>query len=931
MNYARSTGSALLLASLICATAQFPASADALLQSPKDAAASARWVNPQLRQNEADSNLKVELTEVPSAINLGDNLVVAMKVTNNGRESLKVSDLAITPQHADAETSATRVRKVLASDPSAFPYAATADVAGTGGADGSQALDPGQTVELSVSVPTAVGEAGSFGLEGAGFYPVLIGVSDGVNYASNRFLLSVVDTKSTDDSATNTQDAAREATSNTPQATPLSILYPLSAEVDIVAGETGDAPQRSPLILSSEQLASQLAAGGRIDSLVDAYKENTAKNPQLAQATCLALDPQLIDALSRMADGYSVSSERPSSVSQKRRLRDSWGSTDETIDSTPGTGQADAQRILDELKDITANSCTVALPWANAEVNAIAATNNQWLIQEALLRGQSTIEDVLGVVPLENVVIAPTGYVTEHSVQSLGWADSSRLAQTGGTDGQKVSIDQLWAVDAQSDQQATQNQSGSAVTATQSPDASDSASAASATSQAPTPLSPVRVLVSDNSVWSAPATARFSQLATGITGVSYQGSLAATLAESGSDPDMVSYGSYDTRMDPDLDSAASRNATANSTLRQAVSSPQRTGDDQAPEPVLAMLPASMTSGSEILNTAASLLDSRSATPMKLEDYLTPSQGQSTELQQLSESEQATLGGSAPDSDRFGAPFDDPTVVSDAEIQRARQQSGYIDDLTDLMVNDPQVALTPYHFTQPLRQDLLRALRYTGRNSIADYDSRTQQANTTLNLNRDTLTELRGSVSLLPPGNVYTRISDSSPLLIVAQNGLPLPVDARIRYVGPENASIDAPSPLIIPAKGSITISMTANLPTDSGRTDLSLWLATPQNAAISDPVEIGVQTRSGVFGASGTAALVVIGLLGLMLGRMFLKRRRDRLRQEAREKRREQRLAAQSVKRIRRTPPAPPRGQQRQFRRRERPDDDDDDDSDKPS
>ena len=61
--------------------------------------------------------------------------------------------------------------------------------------------------------------------------------------------------------------------------------------------------------------------------------------------------------------------------------------------------------------------------------------------------------------------------------------------------------------------------------------------------------------------------------------------------------------------------------------------------------------------------------------------------------------------------------------------------------------------------------------------------------------------------------------------------------------------------------------MTADLPNDRERTDLTLWLATPSGNAISDSVDIGVQTRAGFFGAYGVVALIV-GLIFALLFRM---------------------------------------------------------------
>ena len=171
-----------------------------------------------------------------------------------------------------------------------------------------------------------------------------------------------------------------------------------------------------------------------------------------------------------------------------------------------------------------------------------------------------------------------------------------------------------------------------------------------------------------------------------------------------------------------------------------------------------------------------------------------------------------------------------------------------------MVNDPAIAMTRYGFTLPLRRDLLLAL-------TRDFDYR-------LSKQSEMLRTLRSSVSLIPPGNVYTRVSDSSPLLIVAENGLPLPVDASLIYES-DDASLNTPSRVRIPAKGSITVTMTADMP-DVDRTDISLWLATPNQQTISEPINIAVQTRAGivsVYGVGTIAALALILTLLFRLGR----------------------------------------------------------------
>ena len=234
--------------------------------------------------------------------------------------------------------------------------------------------------------------------------------------------------------------------------------------------------------------------------------------------------------------------------------------------------------------------------------------------------------------------------------------------------------------------------------------------------------------------------------------------------------------------------------------------------------------------------------------------------------------------SQPNSTPFGAPHEDPGVISDSEIFRATSLLESIDNLTQLVISDPTIALTPYGFTEPLRQDILRALSRDRRRAMSTYDTNVRDVQRLLDNEDIVLKELRSSVALIPPGNVYTRISESSPLLIVARNGLPLPVDTRIHYWGPTGAKINMPETIFIPAKGSITVQMTASLPTDTAwdeRTDLNLWLATNSGSRFSDEITIGVRTRSGVLGTSGSlASLAVIVLSIALLGRLTLRRRK---------------------------------------------------------
>lgn len=939
-------------ATTLCGTSTIPtAHADALPNFPTNPIAKARWVNPNLRPGEEASNYKIEILRVSQHIKLGEELKVTLKVVNNSPES--IAGFKIVPAHADAPKDLATARIVLSQEPGAYPYQAKT-------ISRDDIIAPGHSVDIDVIIPTAPGATGGFNISEADFYPVLFALRSLENDAllyTQRFLLNVSAGSTTGsgaatgtsrqgnsgNSGTNTGSQNTDTTSKTSsQLSPgVTVVYPLTATVDSVGGETGEAPNHPPLILESEQLAEQLRSGGRLDILLKDYSTYTKASENLATATCLAIDPQLVSVVERMAGGYTIAHDRPSTVSQKRRLRDSWGTDDEPESGTPGTGADDAGRWLAELRKTAQHAkCTIALPWGNTDLNSVAATGNDWLMREAVQTGPGIIATILGITPETNIVLPGAGYVTTQAAGNLGWAD---LAPYRSRD-EYPNISDEWQKDSK--------QVG-----------------------APIPTAPVDVLVADNTVWGIPKVDRFGVLDTagmtknatnsniggGIRAVTYLGSLAASLAEATDTATTVGYSNYNARFNYDLDSLPARRATATSALQMSIMKANNEGSASdsrggvqgdspisgasSPQPLLVQLPSAMSNTAQWLDALVKMFESNAATPMKLSDYVNPSLQQVEQLasmaaatsaaadaateaatdadeqQRITQSAQTVQSGrsarlagsvrpassvdsqqrtqqapapttaatgaasaatsteqSQPNSTPFGAPHEDPGVISDSEIFRTTSLLESIDNLTQLVIRDPTIALTPYGFTEPLRQDILRALSRDRRRAMATYDTNVREVQRLLDNEDIVLKELRSSVALIPPGNVYTRISESSPLLIVARNGLPLPVDTRIHYWGPTGAKINMPETIFIPAKGSITVQMTASLPTDTAwdeRTDLNLWLATNSGSRFSDEITIGVRTRSGVLGTSGgLASLAVIVLSIALLGRLTLRRRK---------------------------------------------------------
>ncbi|MCX7543676.1 hypothetical protein OS128_12250 [Corynebacterium sp. P5848] len=805
-----------------------------------------QWRNPSVREDDAASGIEIRLDTPLENIDLGTKQLVNLTIEN--RSEQVVDNLSLRFQRADAVEDTAAARLSLTDHQSTYGYTGPfTDVAGP--------LRPGDSVTVALPLDTAPGSPDGLGIGAPGVYPVMINLNgrtgEGIirYLTSERFLLAVTDrTTGSLHTRTSQENPAAEVPG-------ITMLWPLTAPTGLVAGETGEAPMSAPLLLENDDLAAQLQEGGRLDRLLDIYLEATEgeSGSALREATCLAVDPQLIEVVDRMRAGYTVATERLSPVSDTPRLRDSWRADSSAPRAEqPGGGAVAADAWLARLRTAAGQGCTVALPWAGTDINAVSRTGNQWLVREALSRGTSIIADVLDTEPERNLVIPLSGYVTESTAAWLPLADTTGPADT-------VNPESAWELLQQQGLPTVHHPADTA--ALEDPAMPEPYPRAAF----PAPATGVRVLVTDNSVWGAPARGRFTGLGPGVTGVSYEGSLAATLAATGPEPLTVGYSNPETRHDPNLDSERARLTTGNSAVRLAVDAARQSVpvDDQgtaAPEPVIIVppaAPAAPAASAELLGTVARLLETGQARPLTLHEATTPDAATETTLSR-------SAGPADPNRrmDRFGPPFPDPSAPSDDEVLAATQQSNYMNDLTQLMVNDPGIALTRYAFMRPLMLDLLRGLTVIGRRNAEEYAASTAHADHIFTLNREMLEKLQSSVALLPPGYVYTRVSQSSPLLIVARNGLPLPVDGRISYLGPPGSVVHVPDQLWIPAKGSIMTQMTADLPNEPDKVTLVLRLSGSQGSVVSDPVEITVQTQGPLIGLLGR---LIVGLLVLAL------------------------------------------------------------------
>lgn len=789
---AGATLSTLAVAGLALAAGAYPTAAATLPvpTNPDNPEVAAQWANPNVRVGEGE-RATLEAVELPDSIRAHDPFHVKLRVRNTSEATLE--DLRIVPRRGPLTGSVEDQRMAT--------IAALEEYVQVGEPHTLPApLAPGDTTELELDI-----DSDALGMGDLGTYPLAFSLLDatGTPLDSERFHLSV----------RGLDDGARPGS--------LSALYPISAPVDLVPGETGDAPEDPQLVLQSESLAAQLAPGGRLDRLATTYLEALA-TPQVREATCAAIDPALVAAVDRMAGGYTVDTQRAPVVQEPKRLRDSWGSPGDDASGTPGVGAEDAANFLDALREISRIGCTVALPWANADLDAVARTGDPWLVRETIERGPFVLERVLGTAGVHNAVV-PSTAVEHATFPALGWADHTQsTVPTGG-------MQAAWErANAETDASTAGESSTQSNLDVRTP-------GSARTAAAPRPETTVRVLVPANTLEAdpdvsretSPDAQRFAWAAPNVLAVSYQDALASVLASVGPQPTTASYAPELTRYDAVRDSTVSRATNAASAIRLAAQQAWTFEDQPASEPVFVAPPATWDadSAATLLGAVADLVTHGGAAPLPLERYLAQ-----------------PADAAIPPAASVGTHYSDPGAYADTEILAATQQARFINDLTELLAPDPSIALTRYGYTLPLRRDLITALSPGQRRALHGYSAAVATTSETLRGSRDTLTELRNSVALIPPGNVYTRTSPSSPLLIVAQNGMPLPVRTSIQYRGPEDARLNVPAAMRIPARGSVTVQMTADLPEDNRETKLQLFLAGPHGAAMSQPVDITVRT-----------------------------------------------------------------------------------------
>ncbi|MDN5749981.1 MAG: DUF6049 family protein, partial [Pseudonocardia sp.] len=251
-------------------------------------------------------------------------------------------------------------------------------------------LDAGAQVPVRLTVPLRGAPESTLALSGPGVYELLINVNgvpeggDRARLAAVRMLLPVLGLPPGADGS-----AAVTAAPDT--ATPFTLLYPVADRPRRLSTVPG-----APTLLTDAPLADSFAPAGRLGGLVAAL---AGAGPAARAATCVAVDPDLLQTAAAMSDGYQVVGADGALV--------------------PGRGAATAAGWLEAFRAATRGACVLALPFADADVVALTRHGLAASAVDAVTSGQAIVADLLGTPVLPDTAWPADSVINESALGTL--------------------------------------------------------------------------------------------------------------------------------------------------------------------------------------------------------------------------------------------------------------------------------------------------------------------------------------------------------------------------------------------------------------------------------------------------------------------------------------------------------------------------------
>jgi hypothetical protein len=328
-------------------------------------------------------------------------VTVAGTVTNVGDRPVR--DVMVRLEHAPAVASSTGLRTDLKGG--VEQYEAVADFVTV-----APELAQGQHVPFTLSYPVRSVDLPSLRIDRPGIYPALVNVNGTPDYGAParlddaRFLLPVLGVPP-DPSTDNADSVTAVVAPDTSRPVRVTMLWPLADKPRLAAGVPGGS---TPVRLIDDELASSLAAGGRLDTLLAAadFATSPTVDPdgQTRSAFCLAVDPDLLVTINAMTAGYAVNDAPAGGMNSPTH---------------PGAGQDAAINWLGRLRALAQRTCVTPTVYAQADLGALARVGDAGLSKVAINDAGDIVDRILGSVSIRGVTIVGDGPLTGSAVQLL--------------------------------------------------------------------------------------------------------------------------------------------------------------------------------------------------------------------------------------------------------------------------------------------------------------------------------------------------------------------------------------------------------------------------------------------------------------------------------------------------------------------------------
>ncbi|WP_431939589.1 DUF6049 family protein [Nocardia grenadensis] len=754
-------------------------------------------------------------------------LTVAGTVTNIGDRG--VDEVAVRVQRARPVSDPSELRTALKLDQVNYELP-------TPFQDVAVRLEPGQRQQFTMTVPLRDASGTSLNITEPGVYPLLLNVNGTPDYGGQarlddaRFLLPVLGLPAAADGSAPPLP--------TPAAPPVqtTLLWPLADRPRMVAGQTGDLDRE--VELTDDELAASVSRGGRLDELVGALEsvfgdERAADGP--SSAVCLAIDPDLLLTVQAMTSDYRVLAS-PS---------DPDGAT------RPGAGTESANAWLDRLRNLASSMCTVALPFAQVDIGALAAAADPALTARALDAPATIVDSVLNTRSVRGVSLPDASSLDQGAAQLLknqGFGTAvlaaNAVAPEGGVGDPYAAVPDLVRLPGVPGMvpPTPAPESGATPDAVPAGDTADDGARPDAGAPAQTPA---------GAAPAQPGGGGSSTSDPALRVAAFDIWPAAALAGVGSNPPTPAYVPESARYAVTNDSRTARLQDA----LGAVSWRALQADPGRPRSQLIMPPqqwgANRDEAAALLRQLDLLVENKLVDPRPFDDLV--AQAPDPVPYQLTPLPEAAV-------EAVPVHFATP----------ARDQSHRISQLLQAMVEVPEAAPTPRAYLDPLRDDLVRALslsdRRGGPTAQAEVFAQRRVEKAT-----STVDEIFRSVTVLPPGGVYTLASESSPLLLVARNDLPVSVRIRFRIDAPAETKITDIGEQLLPPRGTRSFQIPTEV-SDSRKLVVPISLSTPDGVPLGYATSISV--RSNAYGQilaiiTACAAALLFLLAGRRLWRRF--------------------------------------------------------------